>query len=122
MIRTVKERQAIAPESEAKNHIGIETRASSWCDHMNHSSRALALGMLCAALLFPRYVQGDQACNAVTIGLDPSQGLNSAEVFDPLGDLTGQTFYVSDTLLRSLSVWWTANQDTNIWGVAVVHR
>lgn len=85
---------------------------------MRRLSRALVLGLLCAgALLFPRDTEGGQACNAVTIGIDPSEGLNSAEVFDPLGDLTGQTFYASDTLLRSLSVWRVASQDTNIWGL-----
>ncbi len=54
-------------------------------------------------------------CTPVTVGLDASQANTSASPF--LGEAPGQTFMARDTLIRSLTVWRVAVEDTNLYGM-----
>jgi hypothetical protein len=56
------------------------------------------------------------ACpSIVTVGIDPSLANNSAG--DILGESIGQTFFASDTLIRSLTVWRVAQEETLYIGI-----
>ena len=54
-------------------------------------------------------------CALDTVGLEISLANSSGGAF--LGEAPGQTFMARDTLLRSLTVWRVAVQDTNLFGM-----
>jgi hypothetical protein len=56
-----------------------------------------------------------ESCTIVSVGLDTSQANNSGGAF--LGEAPGQTFLARDTLIRSLTVWRVASEDTNLFGM-----
>ena len=54
-------------------------------------------------------------CSSVTVGLDTSLANSSGGAF--LGEAPGQTFLAADTLVRSVTVWRVASEDTNYMGM-----
>jgi len=50
------------------------------------------------------------------VGIDPSETDFPSGPFPPLGQAIGQVFFASDTLIRSITVWRWAEEDTNYAG------
>ena len=58
---------------------------------------------------------GAAACQPISVGVDTSRATNSALALH--GEALGQTFLASDTLIRSITVWRVASQDTSFFGM-----
>lgn len=74
---------------------------------------AVALAMLMLSGVSGR--SAGQPCSIVTVALDTSLANSSGGAF--LGEAPGQTFMARDTLIRSLTVWRVASEDTNLFGM-----
>lgn len=73
-----------------------------------------ATAVLILGVLLGRPALG-QACSTSTVGVDTSRTNSSGFAID--GEALGQTFMAADTLIKSITVWRHAADDTNLAGM-----